>query len=142
MREHRHDIAIAHEVDRLVDRLEITLAAPDGKAAAGRDQVVQRPPVELRLCHEAEKVLRPEREAERPGIQVRGVVGREDVAALRGQVLLTLGTQSVQPLQHRPGEGGGERIEGTGLHAAKYLQPGAHSEGRYGVLDAKDPCDC
>ena len=32
-------------------------------------------------------------------------------------------------------QAGGKRVEGTGLHTAKYLRPGAHSGGRYGVLD-------
>ena len=111
-REHGHDLALLAE------------AAPPSRSPGCRTPRVApgtRPPAreerrehrveELRLAHEVELLPGPEREAERPGIEVRRVVGGKDGAALR-HVLDSGRAQPVQPVEDRPAEGGGEVVKG------------------------------
>ena len=79
-REHRDHVAVASERDRRLDRLQVGLAAVHLEAAARLDDHPEREPEELRLGHEAQEPVRPDRQAERPRIEIREVAGREHVA--------------------------------------------------------------
>jgi hypothetical protein len=92
VREHRDHVARPGQLYGPVDRLQISLASPDRETAAGVDHVAKRPPVQLRLGHEAKEALGPEWDAQRPWIEVRNVVCCEDESAFRGQIFLALGT--------------------------------------------------
>jgi hypothetical protein len=123
VREHDDDVAVADEVDGLVDRFEVALAAPHLESAAGADDRPQRPPEQLRLGHEAQVALRKERDPQRPGIEVRDVVRGEHEASVLRDILDTLGPEPERSLDERPGQEADEAVEGAGPHAAKYLRP-------------------
>ena len=92
MREHHHDVTFAHELDGGVDRLHVALAAADLECPAGADEGADRPPEQLGLGHEAEVAARPERDPERPRIEVGDVVRGEHEPAVLRQVLHACGT--------------------------------------------------
>ena len=85
--EHRDHIAGAGEVDRGLDRLTVGPAAVHLEGADAARIERERKPEELRLPHEPQEAPRPDREPERPGIEIRHVPGGQDVAAVAGQVL-------------------------------------------------------
>ena len=81
--EHRDHVARARQPDGGLDRRVVGLAAVHlERAGAGRDRR-EREPEELRLRHEAQKTARPDRQPDRPGIEIREVAGRQHVARSR-----------------------------------------------------------
>ena len=76
------------EVDSGLHRLDVPLATPHGEAAAGGDQRASGHQYSSDFAMNRRKRLRPERDPERPGIEVRDVVRREDVAPLVGRFSL------------------------------------------------------
>ena len=86
LREDRDDLARARELDRGLDRPLVAVAPPNLKGAGElEDRAEQRRAEELGLRHEPNLPLRPQRQPERPGVDVRQVVRREDVAAAAGR---------------------------------------------------------
>jgi hypothetical protein len=76
LREHRHHAAVAADLHGGLDCLEIALAPPHGKRAAGAEERAEHRVEELDLRHEVKLPPGPERQAERPGVEARRVVRR------------------------------------------------------------------
>src|SRR5262249_48868521 len=87
LRKHGDDLALAAEPNGRLDRLDVAPAPVDGKGSAGAERWAEYGVEELDLGHEVELSTRPERETERPGIEVRRVVGTENEASLLRKVL-------------------------------------------------------
>ena len=121
--EHHDDVALLREAHGRLDRLDVGAAAADREGAGGVERSTRRPPVELRLRHEAEPAPRPERHAERPRVEVREVIAGEDVTAARGQVLPPLHTQPEQPVEDRPAEPRRRRCRGAADARPEYHVP-------------------
>src|SRR5262249_41044540 len=138
VREHRHDVSLARELDRGSDRLDVTLSTPHGKAAAGVDDELERPPVELGFRHEPQDSPRPQRHRERPWVEIGRVIGRKYETPALGEIFLTLGTESIQPVEDGPADHADEHVEGARPHAGKYPSPGESGIARYGVLNGQD----
>src|SRR5581483_3070582 len=102
LREHRDRVALACEPDGSLDRLDVALAAPHRERAAGVEEVAERPPVELRLRHEAEEPARPEGHPERPRVEVREVVRSEHEPALFREILGSAGAQPIEASDDGP----------------------------------------
>ena len=98
--EHHHGVPLAREPHGRLDRLGVGLAAPHLERAGAVDDVAQRPPVELRLRHDPQPVPRPERHPERPRVEARDVIARENEAARGGEVLLAAKPKAVRSVQH------------------------------------------
>src|SRR5262249_34904437 len=77
------------------------------EGASGAEHRGERPPVQLRLRHEAKPSLREERNPERPRVEVRRMIRREDETALRKQ-LQTTRLEAKKPVN---GGSGGETKE-------------------------------
>ena len=102
VREHHDDIAFADELDRGGHRFDVALAAPYLERAARTDERPERPPEQLRLRHEPQVAPWKERDPERPGIEVRDVVGGKHKTAFLREILHTFGSQAEQPLDEWP----------------------------------------
>src|SRR5262249_3845751 len=105
---------------RSVDRLAVTDPAPDLECAGSVQHERRRPPVELRLRHEAEPSAGPERHPERPGIEVGEVVAREDATATLRDVLDSARTQPKGPVQDRPAQHPGHVVDERHTHGPEY----------------------
>src|SRR5262249_46962468 len=79
----------------------------------------QGPPVELRLRHEAEPDLRPDRHPEWPRIEARDVVARKDESAGGGEVLLAANPQPIGPVQDGRAQHGDDVVDGRRPHFTK-----------------------
>src|SRR6185312_9027580 len=86
------------------------------KGSGPVEHVRRRPPVELGLRHEAEPAPRPERQPDRPRVDVRDVIAREHVAAGGGEVLPSAGPQPKEPVEDGPAQRGDEVIPERGAH--------------------------
>ena len=111
--EHRDHVPGARELDRGLDRLRSAWPRCTLKAPQAAMNGAEREPEELGLGHEAQEAPRPERQPERPGVEIRDVAGGEDVAAVGGQMLGSVGPVAEDQAQHRPGNDGrsGSRAE-------------------------------
>jgi hypothetical protein len=88
------------------------------RTALSRNEA-RRPPVELRFRHEAEPDLRPDRHPERPRIEARHVVAREDEAARGGEILLAPNPQTVEPVEHGPAQRRDDVVDRRRSHFTK-----------------------
>jgi hypothetical protein len=83
----RHDLTLSRQSDGCVDRDRVAFAASHGKRAAELEDRPQGRTKELHLRHESNLPLREQRQSERPRIEVRQMVRREDVAPFAWKVL-------------------------------------------------------
>ena len=87
LREHHDDVPVAAELLRRLHRLEVRLPPVHLEGPARFDDRPERPPEELGLAHEPEEPPRVEGDPDRPGIEVREVVGGQDAAPFGRHVL-------------------------------------------------------
>ena len=113
--EHRDDLPLAAELDGCLHGLDVLLATSHGKRAAGAQGRPEDRVEELGLRHEVQLPPGPQRPAERPGVEVRRVVGGEHEAPFR-QVLDAARLQSIEPVHERPAEDADEAVEGRWHH--------------------------
>src|SRR5262249_5296159 len=106
-----------------LDRLDVAPAPVDGKGSAGAERWAEYGVEELDLGHEVELSTRPERETERPGIEVRRVVGTENEASLLRKVLEPFCANPKEPLHHRPANDPDEDVEGATPHQGSIREP-------------------
>ena len=109
---------IATTLPSRASRTAVSIASLSALAAvhlegAGRRSrsAAEREPEELRLRHEAQEAPRPDRQADRPGIEIREVAGGEHVAARGGQMLDSVGPVAEGEPQDRPGKHGDQGVE-------------------------------
>ena len=86
-------------------------ASTDGEGSSGRHDEAEGEPEQLRLRHEPEEAMREERKRERPGIEVRPVVGRDHEATFRGARSRCRSPGGEHDLHHRPAESRDEVVE-------------------------------
>src|SRR5581483_3104240 len=148
LREHRDHVAVSREPDGGLDRLPVGPPPVNLERARRDERRPEREPEELRLRHEAEEPPRPEAEAERPRIEVRHVAGRQDEAALRGQVLAARGAIPEGEAGDRPGNGRDRRVERGGAwrtwHRRRVSRKRVRTLGWRATNEARDrgiPCE-
>jgi hypothetical protein len=121
-REHDHDLALADQLDRAADRLDVGLAAPDRKGAAGVEKLRQHREEQLALRHEPELPAREERQPEWPWVEVRRVVRGEHETALR-EVLDAPRAQAENGLHEGPAERGDKKVNrGQGANGSFHFR--------------------
>ena len=86
LREHRHHATLTAEAHCGRERFDVAFAASYGERPGRSDHPAERRPPGLVLRHEMEGP-RPEGDAERPGVEVRGVVCGDDEPAVRRNML-------------------------------------------------------
>src|SRR5204863_495623 len=100
-----------NELRRRPHRLHVALTAVDFERASGVQDRREGRPEELGLRHEPQLPAREHRNAERPRVEVRRVVGREHVTTL-GKVFDPVGTKSIKALYDRPAHAADDEVEG------------------------------
>src|SRR5262249_43022162 len=117
---HRDYPAFAAEPHRRLDRLHVAFPTPDWEGAGGAQEPGEDRVEKLRLGHEIELAAGPERDAERPGVEARSMVRRNDEAGRR-EVLEPVGPEAVEKMQRGPADRAREEIERPHCHGPQYL---------------------
>ena len=106
------------------DRLKNWWADPANRERApGAEQRSKDRIEQLDLAHEEELLLRPQRQPQRPGVDVGEVIRREHVAAGFGEVLLPARPEPVEQPDRRGREGSEDEVEGGNHQALNGVRP-------------------
>ena len=106
----------------------VSVAPPHLERAGELENGPQRWAEELRLRHEPDLPLRPQRQPERPGVDVGEVIRREHVAPAFGEVLLPAGTEPVEQPERRDRERSENEVKGGNHQALNGVSPKTGTE--------------